>query len=287
MRKRFFYCASLQSFALTITSVAWAGPQVPLWFEPNQGQVHPSVQFITRSAYLGSNCLAIHAGADKPVVMELIGARKHIRAEGLDLQPGISSYFIGNDPSKWHAGVPHYARVRYRDVYPGIDLVYYGTDDGQLEYDFVLAPGADPGRIQISYNQPVQEDSGGDLLIAGVRQRRPKVFQHGREIAASYRTSARGLIGLTLARYDRSQRLRVDPTLVYSTYVGGHGYVSGTAIALDSSDNAYITGYALAPLEPSLNPFQEAAGYFELALCSQVCADRQPAFVCNLYRCYE
>jgi uncharacterized protein (TIGR03437 family) len=266
MRNLFRSYGKLQLWLLAFGfAPIFAGSRIPLWFEPNQGQVHPSVQFITQSAYLGSTRLAIHSGGDKPVVMELIGVRKDMRAEGLDLQPGISSYFVGNDASKWHPGIPHFARVRYRDVYPGIDLIYYGNDDGQLEYDFVLSPGANPERIQISYNQPVKEDSSGDLLIAGVRQKRPKVYQDGHEIAACYRLGAKGRIGLRLARYDRSRELRVDPTLVYSTYFGGPGYESGVAIAIDSSDNAYITGYALAPLEPSLNPFQQTAGYFELA----------------------
>jgi hypothetical protein len=100
---------------------------LPLWFEPNQGQAHPSVQFLSRSIYLGSGRAAIDAGGDKPLVMSLIGARRDVVPEGLEPLPGVTSYFIGNDPSKWHAGVQHFAKVRYRDVYPGIGLIYYAT----------------------------------------------------------------------------------------------------------------------------------------------------------------
>src|SRR6202022_3400565 len=116
----------------------------PLWFEPNQGQAHPSVQFVSRDAYLYPTRVPIHVDS-QPVVMTLIGAQR-VYGEGLDLQPGITSYFLGNDPKKWHAGIPHYARVQYKDIYPGIDLIYYHNTAGQLEYDFMLLPGADPER---------------------------------------------------------------------------------------------------------------------------------------------
>ena len=108
---------------------------IPPYFEPNVGQLHPSVQFLSRGVYLGSDKAAIQVGDDGPVVMTLSGARA-VRAEGLDLQPGITSYFLGNEPSKWRSGVPHYARVRYRNVYSGIDVVYHHNAEGRLEYDF-------------------------------------------------------------------------------------------------------------------------------------------------------
>ena len=116
----------------------------------------------------------------------------------------------------------------------------------------MLSPGADPNRIEIAYNQRVEEDGNGDLLIAGVRQKRPKVYQDGREIATGYRLSGKGHVRLVLATYDHSRELTVDPTLVYSTYLGGPGFEDGAGIAIDSSDNAYVTGYALAPLQPGL-----------------------------------
>ena len=87
----------------------------------------------------------------RAVRMLLVGGNKSVRGEGVDLQPGISSYFHGNNPSKWRSGVPHYAKVRYRNVYDGIDLVYYGNQSG-LEYDFVVSPGADPHAIRMRFD---------------------------------------------------------------------------------------------------------------------------------------
>ena len=134
-------------FVFLSFSAVWAGSAPKVWFEPNQGQTHSSVQYLTRSVYLDSTRAASHTNAEMPVVMELIGARKDARGEGLDPLPGITSYFMGNDPKKWRSGVPHFGKVRYRDVWPGIDLIYYGNAEGRLEYDFVVSSGADPGRI--------------------------------------------------------------------------------------------------------------------------------------------
>ena len=233
---------------------------IPPYFEPNVGQSHPSVQFLSRGVYLGSNKAAIHVGDETPMVMTLTGARASVRAEGLDLQPGVTSYFLGNDHSKWRSGVPHYARVLYRNVYPGIDVVYYHNAEGRLEYDFVVSPGADPGAIQLSYNRPVRMDSHGDLLIAGVRQKRPRVFQDGREIACDYLVRGARQVRFLLAKYDHSRPLTVDPVLVYSTYLGGPGYDYGQGIAVDASGSAYITGLSRAPSQPGLDPFQQPEG---------------------------
>jgi uncharacterized protein (TIGR03437 family) len=237
---------------------AWAG--LPLWFEPNQGQAHPSVQFLSRDVYLGSNKAAIPLEGEKPIVVELFGAHKHAHAEGLDPQPGITSYFLGDDPKKWRAGVPHYARVRYKDVYPGIDVVYYHNAEGRLEYDFAVQPGADARAIQLSFNQPIHTDSDGDLLIAGVRQKRPKVFQGSREIPAAYWLMHGNRVQFALEDYDHSQALIVDPSLIYSTYIGGPAFDDGTDIKVGAQGNAYLTGTTRAPIAPSLNPFQQPAG---------------------------
>jgi len=231
---------------------------VPLWFEPNQGQVHSSVQFLARDLYLGDARLAIHAG-DQPVVMDLIGARKHIQAEGLDPLPGITSYFLGNDPKKWRPGVPHYARVRYRDVYPGIDVIFYGNEAGQLEYDFVVAPGADASAIRLAYNQPVRVDSNGDLMIGDVRQKRPRMFQEGRELACRYVRTG-DAFQLALPAYDHSQPLTVDPVLVFSTYLGGPALETGSGVKVDAQGNIYLSMSDRAPVDPTLSPFQQSSG---------------------------
>ncbi len=232
---------------------------VPLYFEPNEGQAHTGVQFLSQGVYLGPAKAAIHTDEGKPVVMSLVGARQSAQAEGLDLQPGITSYFVGNDPKKWRSGVQHYGKVRYKSVYPGIDLIYYGNAEGQLEYDFLVAAGANPSRIEIAYNRPVRKDGNGDLVIAGLRQKRPRVYQGGHEIAADYRLRD-GRVQLGLADYDRSQALTIDPVLQYSTYLGGPGYDAGAAIAVDASGSSYITGYARSPAQPGLDPFQQPIG---------------------------
>jgi len=232
---------------------------LPLWFEPNQGQAHHSVQFLSRGVYLGSNQAAIQIDGTEPVVMTLAGARPTARAEGLDAQPGITSYFLGNDPKKWHSGVPHYARVLYNNVYPGIDLVYYHNAEGRLEYDFVVQPGADTRAIQLSYNHRVVTASNGDLLIAGIRQKRPRVFQDGREIACTYRIQQNNHVQLAIATYDHSQPLTVDPVLEYSTYLGGPAFEQGTGIRVDSNGFMYVSMWERAPSDPTLNPFQQTS----------------------------
>ncbi|HLK22064.1 MAG TPA: SBBP repeat-containing protein [Bryobacteraceae bacterium] len=248
------------------------GAGITPYFEPNVGQSHASVQFLSRGVYLGSDRAAIQTDDDGPVVMTLSGARV-VRAEGLDLQPGITSYFLGNDPGKWRSGVPHYARVRYRNVYPGIDVVYYHNHDGRLEYDFVVRPGADPGAIRLSYNRPVRADSNGDLLIAGVRQKRARVFQDGREIRCDYAIAGTGAVSLALASYNRNEILTVDPVLEYSTYLGGPAFESGTAIQVDSSGNTYMAILERAPANPALNPFQQTGGAFYAAFVVKFAPD--------------
>ncbi len=238
---------------------------VPLYFEPNEGQAHASVQFLSQGVYLGPAKAAIHTGEGKPVVMSLVGTRKSVQAEGLDLQPGITSYFIGNDPKKWRSGVPHYAKVQYKGVYPGIDVVYYGNAEGRLEYDFLLAPGANPDQIELAYNYPVFANENGGLEIADVHQNRPRVYQNGREITCAYHITDNQRVHFALGAYDHSQIVTVDPVLVYSTYLGGPGYDYGTGIKVDTNGNAYITGSIRSFVSPQLNPFQQTSGFSQNA----------------------
>jgi uncharacterized protein (TIGR03437 family) len=273
----------MKTFILFFTSAsAWAGASLPLWFEPNLGQAHASVQFLSRSVYLGSGKAAIHAGGEKPLVMSLAGARKGVVPEGLEPLPGITSYFIGNDPKKWRSGVPHFAKVRYKDIYPGIDLIYYGNAEGKLEYDFVVASGADPGRLEIAYNHPVREDGSGDLLIAGVRQRLPRVYQGDREISARYLVRGRNRVQVALSGYDHSQQLTVDPVIVYSTYLGGPAFEVGTGIQVDSKGYMYVSLYERAPSSPTLNPFQQTSSGSYAAFVAKFTPDGQS----NVYYAY-
>jgi hypothetical protein len=182
--------------------------------------------------------------------MRLIGANARAQITGLEQLPGRSNYFIGNDPRKWRTQVPNYAGVKYAKVYPGIDLVYYGNQR-QLEYDFVLAPGADPRQIELSFDGAkwLQLDADGNLIvsIAGgeVIEHKPIIYQdiggRRRQVAGGYALRNGHSVGFKLAGYDGERSLTIDPSLVYSTYLSG-GDDGGSGIVLDSAGNAYVTG---------------------------------------------
>jgi len=207
--------------------------------------------------------------------MSLAGANHNARMEALDQLPGVSNWFLGNEPTKWRSGVRHYARVLYRDVYPGIDQVFYYNAAGQLEFDFIVAPDADPHAIQLSYNYPVRTDSEGNLLIADVRLERPKVYQNGREIACKYVVRSDQLVHLALSTYDRAHPLTIDPTIVYSTYLGGNAQNVAAGIAVDGSGSTYVIGSLESPSYPDLNPFQQTSSTSQLVVLAKFLPDGQ------------
>jgi hypothetical protein len=183
--------------------------------------------------------------------MKLVGANPAPKISGVDELAGKSNYFIGKDPKKWRTNVPIYAKVNYQRVYPGVDLVYHGTQ-GKLEYDFVVAPGADPGVIRLSFEgaEGLELDAQGNLVLrtaAGeLRQHKPVVYQEAagarHAVSGSYVLRGQREAGFEIARYDASQPLIIDPVLSYSTYLGGSGGDEGRGIAVDSAGNAYVTG---------------------------------------------
>jgi hypothetical protein len=187
---------------------------------------------------------------------------------GEDELPGKSHYFIGNDPKKWHTNVLTYAKVRYRDVYPGVDVVYYGNHQ-QVEHDFIVSPMADPGAIRLAFQgaEQLSVDAQGDLVLATehgeVRLRKPIIYQNvgnaRREVAGGYMLDGNH-VRFQVAPYDASQALVIDPILVYSTYLGGTGEEQGGGIAVDSSGHAYVTGETLSADFPTANPLQPTAG---------------------------
>ncbi|MGH7813011.1 MAG: SBBP repeat-containing protein [Candidatus Binataceae bacterium] len=199
---------------------------------------------------------------DDVLRMELVGANHNAKIEGVDPLPGKSNYFIGSDLKRWHTDIPTYARVRYRNVYPGIDLVYYGTNQRQLEYDFVLSPRANPKAIKLRFDgaRKIALNRDGDVIAmlpggGKVIQHLPAIYQerdgHRERIDGRCVLRGKDAVGFEIAKYDRSRAIDIDPGLVYSTYLGGSGSVSaiaggdsGNGVAVDSSGNAYVTGEA-------------------------------------------
>ena len=196
------------------------------------------------------------------VRMKLVGANPRPQVAGGEELPGKVNYFIGNDPKKWRTNVPTYARVEYRDVYHGVNLVYYGNQR-QLEYDFVVAPGADPRAIRLSFQGldklTVEGQGNLALYIAGgqVLQHAPIVYQEingvRREISGRYVLQGKDRVGFQVAAYDRSKPLVIDPVLAYSTYLGGSGDDNqALGIAVDAAGNAYVTGFTSSTDFPEL-----------------------------------
>jgi beta-propeller repeat-containing protein/uncharacterized protein DUF11 len=246
---------------------------LPLFFEPNLGQTDPQVKFLARGGGYGLFLTADEAvlelqpsafshqpSASSVIRMRLEGANSSVRVSGASPLPGKSNYFIGNDRSKWRHGIPQFARVEYRAVYPGVDLVYYG-DQGQLEYDFRIAPAADPNQIALRFDGASAHIDSGDLILAtdqgDVRFHAPRVYQtdgHAQKaIAGGFRQIAQNKIGFTVGTYDRTRELVIDPVLSYSTFLGGEGSEFAPQIAIDSAFNAYIAGSTTSSKFPVTN----------------------------------
>ncbi len=242
--------------------------RLPLSFERNVGQLDSRAKFAARGSnyqlFLTATGAVLNlrgareslaAGkaqaCSSTITLKLKGANPNAVVKGVDELPGRRNYFIGNDPGKWRTSLPTFRAVRYEQIYRGINLTYYGNQQ-QLEYDFEIAAGADPRLIQLAFDWEVRPSlsSSGELVLktAGgeVRQGRPRVYQEveGRreEVTASYVLIGKHAAGFALGSYDRSRPLIIDPTLVYSSYLGGSSDDSGSSIAVDSSNNIYITG---------------------------------------------
>jgi hypothetical protein len=169
--------------------------------------------------------------------MQLVGASAGPQFVGLERLPGTSNYLIGNDPSRWHTDIPNYARVEARGVYPGVDLIYYGNQS-PLEYDFHVAPGADPGAIRLSFPgaESATIDDRGNLVLETVGgvvvQQAPVLYQESagvrQPVSGHYVLEREGRVGFAMGSYDQSRPLVIDPILSYSTYLGGSSSDSGS-----------------------------------------------------------
>ncbi|HEY4741676.1 MAG TPA: SBBP repeat-containing protein [Candidatus Acidoferrales bacterium] len=233
--------------------------ELPLGFEANLGQTDPQVKFISRGAdstlFLTPTDAVLTLRANqitqRALRMSLEDANTSAEVRGLEPLPGKSNYFIGNDPRNWHTNVPAYSKVNYHGIYPGVDVVYYGSHRS-LEYDFVVASGADAGRIRlkIAGADRVSISPNGDLVMktAGreVQLKRPRIYQRDRDterqVDGGYFLASADEVGLRLGSYDRNRELIIDPVLQYSTFLGGTTSDTANAIAVDSNGDAFITG---------------------------------------------
>jgi hypothetical protein len=272
-----FHCSSV--FYLTLASAAICLGEntrivsdfgkLPLSFEKNQGQTDASVRFLAHgqgyTLFLTESEAVVASKKGPPLRMKFLGGNRTPEVTGVEEMAGKSNYFVGNDPAKWQTNVPAYAKVRYKDLYPGIDLVYYGNQH-QLEYDLVVAPGADPGKIGIEVKaaHKLALSEAGDLVatMSGgeIRWHKPVVYQEKdgvkREIAAKYVMRGKNSVGFELAEYDRKRTLIFDPVLDYSTYLGGSGQDNAYGLALDSSGSAYVAGFTTSSNFPIVNALQ-------------------------------
>ncbi len=242
--------------------------KLPLSFEVNQGQTDPSVQYLSLgqgyTLLLRPNravfALRNSTGASRQssaIDIALAGANPNAAASREDPQITRTNYFLGNNPALWKTGIPNYGRIRYRSVYDGVDLLYYGNQH-RLEHDFIVAPHADPSKIVLSLNgarRVTLDPATGDLILAlepgqpSLRLLKPFTYQqadhagsHRIPIDSSYRLLGENRVTFTLGRYNHARPLIIDPVLVYSTYLGGSGGDQGNGIALDSAGDAYVVG---------------------------------------------
>src|SRR5260221_10196535 len=273
--------------------------QLPIYFEANRGQADSQVQFLARGqgyTFLLSPTKAVMAlnrpeaserrsvGASRRshaarshaptlprsdavniIHMEFAGASGPSRVVGLEELPGQVNYFIGNDAAQWRRGIPTFAKVKYEQMYPGVALICYGNQR-QLEYDFVLAPGADPSVVSLHFDgvDQLEIDAQGDLILhtssGNLHQHKPLIYQTEqslrREIAGGYVLKDSHTAAFQVAAYDCSKPLVIDPVLNYSTYLGGRNLDVGWDIAVDPAGYAYLAGESLSPDLATVSAFQ-------------------------------
>jgi hypothetical protein len=251
----------------------------PLTFEQNAGQTDASVKFLSRGASAAvfiqpdgvTLALSPEASGGRgrqtyAVAMRLVGAAAQAQVEGEGELPARSNYFIGGDPSGWRRDIPHFERVRVKQSWPGIDVVYYSTPAREYEFDFVVAPGGDPNRITLEFagaeQLGIDSEGGLSILLGGriLQWKKPVAYQevNGRrvEVAANYFRPVDDpkRIKLSLGSYDRERELIIDPVIVYSTFLGGASSDFGQAVAVNAAGEAYVAGRTFSVDFPILSP---------------------------------
>ncbi len=245
---------------------------LPLYFIQNDGQVDEQVKYYEKSrghatffmedgVYIGlhktGNSESNENNQSSMIKLSFVDGKEkpEITAEGV--QQGKVNYFRGNNPAKWRTKVPTYQTVSYKEVYPGIDLKFYGNNN-QMEYDVIVKPGADPSKVKFAYEGieglEISEEGNLDISLKEGKfiQKRPVIYQEIDEERISVNGKFRILEGdvthkkfvyaFEIAAYDTKQPLIIDPVLAYATYLGGNDYDGGEGIAIDASGNIYVTG---------------------------------------------
>lgn len=283
-----------QSHSLTRSHVSKISRRLPLYFEANTGQAGEQVKFISRgrgySLSLAANEVLMslqHSPEAKPaksrqasragnldhdtglhprsqrletvIRMKFVGATTRPEIIGTDQLPGKSHYFIGNDQKRWQKNIPQYAKVRYEEIYPGIDVIFYGNQS-QLEFDFIVAPGVNPDIIQMAFEgaDKIDIDKDGHLTLqspgGSIRVKKPFIYQEQngvrQEVSGRYllnppsekENPRSSVVAFELASYDARKPLVIDPGLEFSTFVGSNGLDDGNGITLDATGNIYIVG---------------------------------------------
>ena len=259
--------------------------RLPIRFEENRGQVDARVKFLSRGVdhtlWLTTNEAIVAFGrrgasADNSLspgdvssvlAMRFLGGNRHLQVTGLKRLPGVTNYLNAKHRERRLTGIPSYARIRYREVYPGIDLAWHG-DRGRLEYDFVVAPGADPKRIRLAFRgaRGAHVDRRGDLVLptrtGELRHKRPQIYQEldgdRRPVDGGFLVTKNG-IGFRVGKYDPARPLVIDPVLAYSSFLGGAQPDQNSAIALDGAGNIYLAGHTTSTNFPTAAPLQPAS----------------------------
>jgi hypothetical protein len=226
--------------------------KLPLSFEANMGQSAEPVRFLSRgkgyTLFLTPSEAVLSLRNKSSVLrMKLAGANANAELNGQQELQGKVNYMIGNDRSKWHTDIPTFRKVHYDDVWPGIDMLWYGSQ-AALEYDFVINPGSEVSQVRVAFEgaEKIRLDDEGNLIVSSngeeVKHCAPVIYQETSAVAGKYVIKGTNEIGFEVGPYDRSKPLVIDPILVYSTYIGGDSSDVGLSVAVDNSGRAYIAG---------------------------------------------
>jgi hypothetical protein len=280
--------ATTRPVPTSVTDWAQAMRKSPMTFQANEGQTDAEVRYVAHGAgyelFLTDREAVVtlrqpaarptkpvvrirgmrenvHAAKNSVVRLQLDGANTNAEVSGVNLLPVRTNYFVGSDPKNWHTNVPSYSQVKYHDVYPGVDLVFYGNQR-RLEYDLIVAPGADPSKIAFNINgtKDLKLDSKGNLIMrvgrGELELQKPTIYQERAgqrtEIAGSYAIAANHRVTVTVSKYDTMQPLVIDPALDYSTFLGGSQDDMANGIAVDKNGNAYVAGTTFSTDFPTI-----------------------------------